>query len=470
MNKRTFNYHFIIKVIFIFSFILVFTGELFSQGPPVIWNKTYSGSAGKDDFSYACTTDASGFLYITGGSKNANSSNNHDIITIKYNQSTGDTVWTNRYNGPNNKDEEGIACCIANDGNLIVVGYSDVGTNQIDDQLIIVKYNVSNGAIMWTKIYGSSAGNPAPDEMGHTCVSVGANIYVAGIYYDGTQKIMIWKLDSNGNIIWTKDYINSNGDSDASGCAADNNGNLYISGYTPQATSYKITLFKYDSSGTLQWIKYSESIGEGVTHLMTGCTVHGSNIFVTGLGGDNLNRYGVTLKYTNAGDTVWVSRNDSPSSYDQNHKCKVDANGDVYISGTRYNGTNDDWAMLKYNGADGTLLWTVVFNHPTNNSDYAIDCALDNSGGLYATGFVNLNNENCDIYTVKYQSTIGIQNISTEIPSSFFLSQNYPNPFNPKTIINFQLPMSNFVKLIVYDVLGKEVAVLVNEQLKHGTY
>ncbi|RPI17454.1 MAG: T9SS C-terminal target domain-containing protein, partial [Ignavibacteriae bacterium] len=40
----------------------------------------------------------------------------------------------------------------------------------------------------------------------------------------------------------------------------------------------------------------------------------------------------------------------------------------------------------------------------------------------------------------------------------------------PKTIINFQLPMSNFVKLIVYDVLGKEVAVLVNEQLKHGTY
>ncbi|MGA2668706.1 MAG: T9SS type A sorting domain-containing protein [Ignavibacteria bacterium] len=64
----------------------------------------------------------------------------------------------------------------------------------------------------------------------------------------------------------------------------------------------------------------------------------------------------------------------------------------------------------------------------------------------------------------------GINILSTKIPNSFSLSQNYPNPFNPKTIINFQLPIINNVKLIIYNVLGHEVAVLLNQQLQPGTY
>lgn len=58
---------------------------------------------------------------------------------------------------------------------------------------------------------------------------------------------------------------------------------------------------------------------------------------------------------------------------------------------------------------------------------------------------------------------ISVENISSEIPSDYMLMQNYPNPFNPKTIINYQCPMYSNVSLKVYDVLGKEVAVLVNE-------
>jgi hypothetical protein len=65
---------------------------------------------------------------------------------------------------------------------------------------------------------------------------------------------------------------------------------------------------------------------------------------------------------------------------------------------------------------------------------------------------------------------ISVEKISEEIPSSFILSQNYPNPFNPKTIINYQLPINNFVKIAVYDIAGKEIAVLVNEFLQPGTY
>ncbi len=57
-----------------------------------------------------------------------------------------------------------------------------------------------------------------------------------------------------------------------------------------------------------------------------------------------------------------------------------------------------------------------------------------------------------------------------ELPSRSTISQNYPNPFNPSTIISFQLPVSSFVTLKVYNVLGQEVTTLVNEEMKPGSY
>ncbi|MFA6540522.1 MAG: M14 family zinc carboxypeptidase [Bacteroidota bacterium] len=55
-------------------------------------------------------------------------------------------------------------------------------------------------------------------------------------------------------------------------------------------------------------------------------------------------------------------------------------------------------------------------------------------------------------------------------PSEFVLEQNYPNPFNPSTVINYRLPTNGFVTLKVYDVIGKEVATLVNTEQTTGNY
>ena len=55
-------------------------------------------------------------------------------------------------------------------------------------------------------------------------------------------------------------------------------------------------------------------------------------------------------------------------------------------------------------------------------------------------------------------------------PEEFSLSQNYPNPFNPITTIKYSIPQSSDVSLKVYDILGKEVAVLVDEYKTTGTY
>jgi hypothetical protein len=73
-------------------------------------------------------------------------------------------------------------------------------------------------------------------------------------------------------------------------------------------------------------------------------------------------------------------------------------------------------------------------------------------------------------------SIIGISNVSTDIPRKFSLLQNYPNPFNPVTEIKFSLAKSetnqvkSLTRLIIYDVLGREVTTLVNEELAPGTY
>lgn len=56
------------------------------------------------------------------------------------------------------------------------------------------------------------------------------------------------------------------------------------------------------------------------------------------------------------------------------------------------------------------------------------------------------------------------------VPTQFVLEQNYPNPFNPSTVIGYRLPVSGDVTLKVYDLLGKEVATLVNEEKPAGTY
>lgn len=63
-----------------------------------------------------------------------------------------------------------------------------------------------------------------------------------------------------------------------------------------------------------------------------------------------------------------------------------------------------------------------------------------------------------------------VEQTGPEIPGEFSLEQNYPNPFNPGTVIQFSLPQTAEVQLKVYDMLGREVATLINEQKSAGSY
>jgi hypothetical protein len=67
-------------------------------------------------------------------------------------------------------------------------------------------------------------------------------------------------------------------------------------------------------------------------------------------------------------------------------------------------------------------------------------------------------------------TSTGIENTFTNLPTEFILRQNYPNPFNPSTCISFNIPTKSFVSLRIFDLIGREVATLVSEEMSAGSY
>jgi hypothetical protein len=65
---------------------------------------------------------------------------------------------------------------------------------------------------------------------------------------------------------------------------------------------------------------------------------------------------------------------------------------------------------------------------------------------------------------------VGVTNSMNSIPEGYALTQNYPNPFNPNTLINYQLPVASNITLKVFDMLGREIATLVNGMKEAGYY
>ncbi len=84
--------------------------------------------------------------------------------------------------------------------------------------------------------------------------------------------------------------------------------------------------------------------------------------------------------------------------------------------------------------------------------------------------WVGLDGSNKRVYWDRYSAVMGIPGNQNETPQTFILKQNYPNPFNPATKIEFSIPYQEFVTLRVFDILGREVAVPVEKNMKAGKY
>ena len=116
---------------------------------------------------------------------------------------------------------------------------------------------------------------------------------------------------------------------------------------------------------------------------------------------------------------------------------------------------------------DGHLAWTkigFVEGNGTTNAPKSYSFTDKSASGKTSYRLKQIDRDG----KFEYSQTVEVTVASA--PKEFALEQNYPNPFNPTTIISYQIPVSNHVSLKVFDMLGKEVATLVNETKETGSY
>jgi photosystem II stability/assembly factor-like uncharacterized protein len=169
--------------------------------------------------------------------------------------------------------------------------------------------------------------------------------------------------------------------------------------------------------------------------------------------------YGFIIRTTNSG-LNWQNVFDDENIYNLNsidfvncstgYAVGIDYAAHGIILKTTNNGLN--WVSL-FSGTSNTLT-SVVFT--SENTGYVVG----SSGTIIKT-------------TTGGGEPISIQPLSNTIPEKFMLYQNYPNPFNPVTTIRFSIPTAQnkvYAKLVIYDILGREVKLLLNQFLVPGEY
>lgn len=200
--------------------------------------------------------------------------------------------------------------------------------------------------------------------------------------------------------------------------------------------------------------------GQGTIWKSTNLGVNWTSYTTTSLTGQVL---GVHYNNANIGlgsGATMVKSTDGGLTY-----AALTASGTGNISGIQGNG-NDFWYTRGtgiFRSTDNGATWTQVHTHTAAQND--ISLVLDGTGCM--TGW------SCGASGTIAKMTgvpVAINDPSLNIPNTYSLAQNYPNPFNPSTSISFALPVTGNVELKVYDLLGKEVATLVNGSLTAGTH
>ncbi|KPK62640.1 hypothetical protein AMJ83_10240 [candidate division WOR_3 bacterium SM23_42] len=352
------------------------------------WVARYAGAYGDDDEAYDIAVDDSGYVYVTGFTYSL--STGSDWITIKYDDA-GDTVWTARYDDPDNSSDVPNALALDDAGNVYVTGYAYAGTEWFN--ITTIKYDAA-GIEDWVASYNgllSSADDKAYDIKWH-----GGYIYVTGqsenTNYDADYLTI--KYNSLGDTVWTARYDGPGGsDDEALALAVGDDGNVYVTG---------------------------ESFGL------------------------NTNNDYATIKYTNAGVLEWTSRfNGTDSLADEANAIAVDDLGNVYVTGRSYASEpytpEFDYLTVKYD-ASGNEQWNSRYDGTGHTQDEAHAITVDNVGYVYITGESIGTTSYEDVVTIKYATTGIEEEAGYTIQDVGYRLAVAPNPFHYQTKIRFTIP------------------------------
>jgi hypothetical protein len=313
-------------------------------------------------------------------------------------------------------------------------------------------YISTNSGNEWNIIYNTTVGVNALN-------IVNNNIWI-GLpwqnYFTSNLGVNWENVNLNKFVYWFIPYNNKIfAGTESNGCyISSNNGtSWYQSGYIWDDVFCFLSLENKLFAGTSQGLYYTTN--DGTTWIMTSIP----GIFVFELISNNNKllagtQFGVYYSINNGENweqssfTIWVN--------------SLTYSGQNIFAGTKNNGI--------YLSTNNGISW-IQKNEGIGNQTVNTLTILNN--------YISAGTESSGIWKRLLSDIIGIKQIGKGIPSSFSLSQNYPNPFNPITKIRFEIaqhtppyPLSRGenISLKVYDILGKEIATLVNETLQPGSY
>ena len=468
------------------------------------WSSSYNHfitNYSAQDKATSITMDNIGNIYVTGTSQDTLAGGQWMIATIKYN-SAGAQQWVSRHPGSTAAGQNN-QIITDNLGNAFVTG------------VYTIKYN-SDGV-------QQTLDNPSGFTGTDLAVDLSGNLYVTGNTYGfPSYKTTTIKYNTEGDSVWSRSFTNRNANPQL---AFDNClGYIYVT-VTPydNINLADFLTIRYNSIGdSLFSIRYNAQ--EITSDVSVAIAVDDmANVYVAGYSGaDQWSQQDiVTVKYTPSSffihavkkDGVNKEIKDNQSTSDSTFiDCSLsnytiaevevvidelihtkDSDLEIYLihSGTTENaetitdtlvyqagGTGQnfigtifsDSAAISIN--DGSAPFTGKFR-PINPLSHLNGMSMEGNWVLKIYDGVSGNEGVLKSWSINFglsSQSVGIQEISGEIPREFNLSQNFPNPFNPVTNIQYAISSNQFVKLKVYDLLGREVATLVNEEKPAGSY
>ncbi len=398
-------------------FALLFISKLTQSQPTQQWASRYNN--GSTDQCKAMTVDASGNVYVTGSSRSGGAFT-EDIATNKYN-SAGTLIWSKRFVGTGFGEDIGNSIAVDGAGNVYVTGRTWTGAASNND-IVTIKYN-SAGDSVWVKKFNGSSSNH--DEGFSIAIDGAGNVYVTGtsrgtISTHGLfQDYVTVKYNSAGVQLWAASYNGPGTDNDyAYSIAVDGSGNVYITGVsgggsTGSGSTYDdYATLKYNSLGVMQWVMRYTGMGSTGTDGATQLKIDASgNVYVTGKSQGTTSDYDyATIKYSTAGALMWVTRYNGPgNSADESYSIALDGTNNVYVTGKSYGGatTMQDITTVKYNTL-GVQQWASRFNGSSGTNDEGKAITVDSASNVYVTGYSTNPTTADDYQTIKY-NTLGVQ-------------------------------------------------------------
>jgi hypothetical protein len=264
-----------------------------SAGAP-LWTNYYNGPVNSSDQVKAVAVDNQNNVIVTGYSQaSASYPYNADFVTIQY-SSDGVSAWTNRYNGPGNNDDKPSALAMDRNNNVIVTGYSYSSSNRDSSDFLTIQYS-STGVPLWTNRYNGPAN--ADDEAFALAVDGSNNVIVTG-YSVGAESSFDYltiQYSSMGVPLWTNRYNGpANYWDQASALGVDGSNNVVATGYSygSGGNSDYLTI-QYSSAGEPLWTNRYNGPANGGDSVKALAVDHTGAVIVTGASGGDF----ATVKY-----------------------------------------------------------------------------------------------------------------------------------------------------------------------------